>query len=120
MKKLFLDWAEVDAEAGKTPACSDYEMHGKIYDQGAGEELRRLDARTRDCWGMPERHNWKDDWQDVMEIAEAALRVAQAPARTLVKRNLSLEDESQPTSVYGPPMMTASPLVYAPTNEAGE
>ena len=70
--------------------------------------------------GLCREARLENDWQDVMEIAEAALRVAQPPARTLVKRNPTpgrRVPADQP--IYGPPMLAAGPLVYAPTNEAG-
>src|ERR1043166_2490746 len=142
MHKLFLDWAEVTRKLGKTPSMLDYEMHGKyttkalVRNYGGGTHVPAglpgyaREGKLEKDWeggggiagllGYAREAKLENDWQDVLEIAEAALRVAPPPARTLVKRNLSpgrRVTANQP--VYGRPMMLAGPLVYAPTNEAG-
>ena len=65
--------------------------------------------------------NLEDEWQDVMDIAERALKVALSPERTSAqaKKLLYGRRAAADRPVYGTPMMTVSPLVYAPTNEAG-
>jgi hypothetical protein len=120
MHKLFLDWAAVTRKLGKTPSMLDYEMHGKYTTKALVRHYGGWTHVPAGLLGYAREAQLENEWQDVMEIAEAALKVAQPPARTLVKRNLAPGRRvaaNQP--VYGPPMMTASPLVYAPTNEAG-
>jgi hypothetical protein len=120
MHKLFLDWAEVTRKLGKTPSMLDYEMHGKYTTKALVRNYGGWTHVPAGLLGYAREAQLENDWQDVMEIAEAALRVAAPPARTLVKRNLTpgrRVTANQP--IYGPPMMTAGPLVYAPTNEAG-
>jgi hypothetical protein len=120
MDKLFLDWAAVTRKLGKTPSMLDYEMHGKCTTKALVRHYGGWTHVPAGLLGYAREAHLENEWQDVMEIAEAALKVAQPPARTLVKRNLvpgRRVAANQP--VYAPPMMTASPLVYAPTNEAG-
>jgi HNH endonuclease len=120
MHKLFLDWAEVTRKLGKTPSMLDYEMHGKYTTKALVRNYGGWTHVPAGLLGYAREAQLENDWQDVMEIAEAALKVAQPPARTLVKRNLTpgrRVTANQP--VYGPPMTIAGPLVYAPTNEAG-
>ncbi len=120
MHKLFLDWAEVTRKLGKTPSMLDYEMHGKYTTKALVRNYGGWTHVPAGLLGYAREAKLENDWQDVMEIAEAALRVAQPPTRTLVKRNMTPGRRvaaNQP--VYGRPMLAVGPLVYAPTNEAG-
>jgi hypothetical protein len=120
MERLFLDWAEVTRKLGKAPSMLDYELHGKYTTKGLVRQYGGWTHVPAGLLGYARERHLENDWQDVMEIAEAALRVAPPPARTLVRRNLTpgrRVTANQP--VYGRPMLAVGPLVYAPTNEAG-
>ena len=121
MENLFLDWAAVVRKLGKTPSMLDYQMHGKYTTKGLVRNFGGWTHVPAGLLGYARERQMENDWKDVMEIAEAALKVAQPPARTLSKTRTQLPGRrvtaNQP--IYGPPMMIAGPLVYAPTNEAG-
>ena len=121
MCELFLDWAQVTRKLGKIPSMLDYAAHGKYT---AKAFLRHYGGWPRVPAGLlsyAREMNLEDEWQDVMDIAERALKVALSPERTSAhaKNLLYGRRAAADRPVYGPPMMTASPLVYAPTNEAG-
>ena len=121
MIELFLDWARVTRKLNKIPSILDYGAHGKYTTKAL---VRHYGGWTRVPAGLlsyAREMNLEDEWQDVMDIAERALKVALSPERTSVQaKNLLYGRRAAPNRpVYGPPMMTASPLVYAPTNEAG-
>ena len=62
----------------------EYELHGKYSDQAAGDGIMAAGAMCRqDMLGYAREANLEDEWKDVMEIAEAALKVAQPPARNV-------------------------------------
>jgi hypothetical protein len=121
MEKLFLDWAAVTRKLGKTPSMLDYELHGKYTTKALVRHYGGWTHVPAGLLGYARELHLEDEWKDVMDIAEAALKVVGPPARTSIQTKNLLPGRrvtaNQP--IYGPPMMTAGPLVYAPTNEAG-
>ena len=121
MENLFLDWAAVVRKLGKVPSMLDYQMHGKYTTKGLVRNYGGWTHVPAGLLGYARERHLENEWKDVMDIAEAALKVAQPPARTLLKTRTQLPLKRGTTNgpFYGPPMMLAGPLVYAPTNEAG-
>ena len=121
MENLFLDWAVVVRKLGKIPSMLDYQMHGKYTTKGLVRNYGGWTHVPAGLLGYARERHLENEWKDVMDMAEAALKVAQPPARTLLKTRTQLPVKRGATNgpFYGPPMMLAGPLVYAPTNEAG-
>jgi hypothetical protein len=121
MENLFRDWALVTRKLGKTPSMLDYELHGKYTTKALVRHYGGWTHVPAGLLGYARERHLEDEWKDVMEIAEAALKVVGPPARTTVETKNLLPGRRAAANgpFYGLPMMTASPLVYAPTNEAG-
>jgi hypothetical protein len=121
MENLFLDWATVVRKLGKVPSMLDYEVHGKYTTKGLVRHYGGWTHVPAGLLGYARERQLENDWKDVLDIAEAALKVAPPPARTLAKTRTQLPGRRVTTNqpVYGPPMMLAGPMVYAPMNEAG-
>ena len=121
MTELFLDWALVTRKLGKIPSMLDYGAHGKYTTKPLVKHYGGWPRVPAGLLSYAREMNLEDEWQDVMDIAERALKVALSPERTSAqaKNLLYGRRAAADRPVYGPPMMTASPLVYAPTNEAG-
>jgi len=121
MSELFRDWALVTRKIGRIPSMLDYPRHGKYTTKAL---TRHYGGWTRVPAGLlayAREMHLEDEWQDVMDITEAALKVALSPERTSAQAKNLLYGRRAVADrpIYGLPMMTASPLVYAPTNEAG-
>jgi hypothetical protein len=107
---------------GKVPTISEYELHGS-YSQ-------RPMLRTFGMWkhvapGLLEygrNKSLNEEWGDVLTIIAGHVADPVKGSKTSVP---AMGTPTRPKILpnapfYGPPMMTtASPLVYAPTNEAG-
>ncbi|HSK43293.1 MAG TPA: hypothetical protein VLA83_05325, partial [Candidatus Binatia bacterium] len=121
MTELFLDWARVTRKLGKIPSMLDYGAHGKYTTKALVRHYGGWPRVPAGLLSYAREMNLEDEWQDVMDIAERSLKVALSPERTSAQaKNLLYGRRAAPNRpVYGTPMMTASPLVYAPTNEAG-
>jgi hypothetical protein len=121
MSALFMDWARVTRKLGKIPSMLDYGAHGKYTTKALVRHYGGWQRVPAGLLSYARETHLEDEWQDVMDIAERALKVALSPERTSAqaKNLLYGRRAAADRPVYGPPMMTASPLVYAPTNEAG-
>jgi hypothetical protein len=121
MSALFMDWARVTRKLGKIPSMLDYGAHGKYTTKALVRHYGGWQRVPAGLLSYAREMNLEDEWQDVMDIAERTLKVALSPERTSAqaKNLLYGRRAAADRPVYGPPMMTASPLVYAPTNEAG-
>ena len=118
---LFTDWAGVVRELGKVPTLGEYEIHAKY---SCRPLLRHYGGWGNVPAGMLEYARGEEletDWKDVLDVV--ADHVENAPGKPgSTSRTASRFTRLKRTiegPVYGPPMMTAGPLVYAPTNEAG-
>jgi len=118
---LFIDWAGVVRELGKIPTLGEYEIHAKY---SCRPLLRHYGGWGNVPAGMLEYARGEEletDWKDVLDVV--ADYVENAPGKPgSTRRTASRFTRPKRTiegPVYGPPMMTAGPLVYAPTNEAG-
>jgi hypothetical protein len=90
MEKLFLDWAAVTRKLGKTPSMLDYELHGKYTTKALVRHYGGWTHVPAGLLGYARELNLEDEWKDVMDIAEAALKVVGPPARTSIQtKNLS-------------------------------
>ena len=121
LKDLFEDWATVTRSLGRTPSMGEYEAQAKYTTKALVKRYGGWKHVAMGMLGYAKNARLEDEWKDVMDITADSLRLVQPPARTSVKA-LHLQSGRRVTPgapVYGPPMMTASPLVYAPTNEAG-
>jgi hypothetical protein len=121
MSALFMDWARVTRKLNKIPSMLDYGAHGKYTTKALVRHYGGWQRVPAGLLSYAREMNLEDEWQDVMNIAERALKVALSTERTSAqaKNLLYGRRAAADRPVYGPPMMTASPLVYAPTNEAG-
>jgi hypothetical protein len=121
MSALFMDWARVTRKLNKIPSMLDYGAHGKYTTKALVRHYGGWQRVPAGLLSYAREMNLEDEWQDVMDIAERALKVALSPERTSAqaKNLLYGRRAAADRPVYGPPMMTAGPLVYAPTNEAG-
>jgi hypothetical protein len=121
LKDLFEDWATVARSLGRTPTMAEYETQAKYTSKALVKRYGGWKHVAMGMLGYAKEARLEDEWKDVMDITADSLRLAQPAARTLTKAKHLLTGRrvapGQP--VYGPPMMTAGPLVYAPTNEAG-
>jgi hypothetical protein len=118
---LFTDWAGVVRELGKVPTLGEYEIHAKY---SCRPLLRHYGGWGNVPAGMLEYAKGEEleaYWKDVLDVV--ADHVENAPGKPgNTRRTASRFTRPRRTiegPVYGPPMMTAGPLVYAPTNEAG-
>ena len=121
MTELFLDWALVTRKLGKIPSMLDYAAHGKYTCKAFVRHYGGWPRVPAGLLSYAREMNLEDEWMDVMDIAERSLKVALSPERTSAQAKRVLYGRRAATDrpVYGQPMMTVSPLVYAPTNEAG-
>jgi hypothetical protein len=121
MSALFMDSARVTRKLNKIPSMLDYGAHGKYTTKALVRHYGGWQRVPAGLLSYAREMNLEDEWQDVMNIAERALKVALSTERTSAqaKNLLYGRRAAADRPVYGPPMMTASPLVYAPTNEAG-
>jgi hypothetical protein len=121
LKDLFEDWAAVARSLGRTPTMAEYEAQAKYTTKALVKRYGGWKHVAMGMLGYAKEARLEDEWKDVMDMTADSLKLAQPPARTLVNAKHFLPGRrvaaNQP--VYGPPMMSASPLVYAPTNEAG-
>ena len=121
MTELFLDWALVTRKLGKIPSMLDYGAAWKIHDQTFRDALWRLAARAGRTAELCQRD------EPGRRVAGCdGHRRGRTEGGTVSRTDVCTGEKAAvwKTSrthrpVYGPPMMTASPLVYAPTNEAG-
>ncbi|HEV8493209.1 MAG TPA: hypothetical protein VGR76_13105, partial [Candidatus Angelobacter sp.] len=118
---LFTDWAGVVRELGKVPTLGEYEIHAKY---SCRPLLRHYGGWGNVPAGMLEYARGEEleaAWKDVLDVVAEHLENAPGkPGST--SRTASRFTRLKRTiegPVYGPPMMKAGPLVYAPTNEAG-
>ena len=118
---LFTDWAGVVRELGKIPTLGEYEIHAKY---SCRPLLRHYGGWGNVPAGMLEYARGEEletDWKDVLDVV--ADYVENAPGKPgSTSRTASRFTRLKRTiegPVYGPPMITVGPLVYAPTNEAG-
>ena len=119
---LFADWAGVVRELGKVPTLGEFEIHAKY---SCRPLLRHYGGWGHVPAGMLEyarEEGLETAWKDVLDVvAEHVENTQGKPGSTgrTASRFTRLRRMIE-GPVYGPPMMmTASPLVYAPTNEAG-
>jgi hypothetical protein len=121
LKDLFEDWATVTRSQGKTPTMAEYEAQSKYTSKALVKRYGGWKHVAMGMLGYAKNARLEDEWKDVMDITADSLKLAQPAAPTLVKaKHLQPGRRVAPGEpVYGPPMLTASPMVYAPTNEAG-
>jgi hypothetical protein len=121
LESLFPDWAGVVRRLEKVPTIAEYELHGKYSHRPL---IRHFGGWHHVPPGMRDyarEAGLKDTWGDVLEVVARHLNFIPGQPRALGSttgtplRPLRLADGP----VYGLPMMAASPMVYAPTNEAG-
>jgi len=121
LKDLFEDWATVARSLGRTPTMAEYETQAKYTSKALVKRYGGWKHVAMGMLGYAKEAQLEDEWKDVMDMTADSLRLAQPAARTSANAKHLLPGRrvapGQP--VYGPPMMTAGPLVYAPTNEAG-
>jgi hypothetical protein len=118
---LFIDWAGVVRELGKIPTLGEYEIHAKY---SCRPFLRHYGGWGHVPAGMLEYAREKEleaAWKDVLDMVVEHLQNApgQPGSTGSTASRFMRPRRATDGPVYGPPMMTASPLVYAPTNEAG-
>jgi hypothetical protein len=118
---LFADWAGVVRELGKIPTLGEYEIHATY---SCRPLLRHYGGWGHVPAGMLEyarEEGLEAAWKDVLDIVADYVEAAPGkPGSTsrIASRFTRLRRATD-GPVFGPPMMTAGPLVYAPTNEAG-
>ena len=118
---LFTDWAGVVRELKKIPTLGEYEVHAKY---SCRPLLRHYGGWGHVPAGMLEYARGEGlevAWKDVLDVVVEHLENAPGKPGTTGRTTSRFTRPRLPTNgpVYGPPMMTAGPLVYAPTNEAG-
>jgi HNH endonuclease len=120
LEKLFLDWAGVVRRLGKIPSMLDYEFHGKYTIKPLVRHFGGWMHVPAGLMSYAQKAQLEDEWKDVLELAGKNLRYAPLPARMSVQaKNLPPKPRvAADEPVYGPPMVE-TPLIYAPTNEAG-
>jgi len=122
LESLFLDWARVVRTLGKAPSMTEYALNGEYSNVPLTKRFggwRHVPAGMRD---YARQQGMEEEWKDVVEIVARHLEPTDKRARNSARATAPLfRPTVRPgTPIYGPPMMmTAGPLVYAPTNEAG-
>ena len=121
LESLFLDWARVVRTVGKVPSMNEYGLDGEY---STVPLTKRFGGWRHVPGGMrtyAREQGVEEEWKDVLEIVARHLEPADKRAPNLARASATaLRPRMRPDApIYGPPMMTASPLVYAPTNEAG-
>jgi hypothetical protein len=118
---LFTDWAGVVRELGKVPTLGEFEIHAKY---SCRPLLRHYGGWGHVPAGMLEyarEEGLEAAWKDVLDVVAEHIQNAPGQPGSTSRTTSRFTRWKRPTDgpVHGPPMMTAGPLVYAPTNEAG-
>ena len=122
LESLFLDWARVVRMLGKVPSMTEYALNGEYSNMPLIKRFggwRHVPAGMRD---YAREQGKEEEWKDVLEIVARHLEPADKRVLNSVRASATrFKPRMRPDApIYGPPMtMTAGPLVYAPTNEAG-
>jgi hypothetical protein len=122
LESLFLNWAGVARTLGKVPSMNEYALNGEYSTVPLTKRFggwRHVPAGMR---RYAREQGVEEEWKDVLEIVARHLEPADKHARNLARASATpFRPTIRPDApIYGPPMMmTAGPLVYAPTNEAG-
>jgi hypothetical protein len=121
LESLFLDWARVVRMLGKVPSMTEYALNGEYSNVPLTKRFggwRHVPAGMR---RYAREVGVEEEWKDVLEIVARHLEPADKRARNSVPATATpSRPRMRPDApIFGSPMMTASPLVYAPTNEAG-
>ncbi|HEY2361062.1 MAG TPA: hypothetical protein VGK36_08100 [Candidatus Angelobacter sp.] len=121
LESLFLDWAGVVRMLGKVPSMTEYALNGEYSNMPL---IKRFGGWRHVPLGMrryAREQGVEEEWKDVVEIVARHLEPTGKRARNSVLASAaSLKPRVRPdVPIFGLPMMAASPMVYAPTNEAG-
>jgi len=121
LSSLFLDWAGVVRDLKKVPTLMEFEIHAKY---SCRPLLRHFGGWGHVPAGMLQyarEEGLEAAWKDVLDVVAEHIQNAPGQPGSTSRTTSRFTRLRRPTEgpVYGPPMMTAGPLVYAPTNEAG-
>jgi hypothetical protein len=125
MRSLFLDWARVVRSLGKVPTVIDYERHSKYSVRPLSDRFgnwREVPAGMLQC---ARQEGLEEEWKDVLDIVVVHLQAAARSSRTSGSTSATRGSSTfrHPKSLSGQPAygepLPHSPLIFAPTNEAG-
>lgn len=119
LENLFLDWAGVVRKLGKIPSVAQYELHARHSSRPLTKLYGGWPHVPAGLLEYAKKAGLQAQWKDVLDLAagphpaQGKRGVASSAGNTPYRHRI-LPD----TPIYGPPLVP-SPLIYAPTNEAG-